>query len=236
MPHGSAHAVESMTEFALQRPALVRCLPFAVFIAALALRGVSEGTTDTRWLYALQAGASALALGLLWRHYSELRPARLAEQPLFGWLLSVAAGLAVFGLWVALTAPWMRMGEPVTSFVPVQADSSLHWGLIALRSAGAVLVVPLIEELFWRSFLMRWIDRRDFLSLAPQQTSLYAWLASSAVFALAHDLWLAGLLAGLVFGALYRRSGQIWHAVLAHAVANLALAVWVVTQRAWGFW
>jgi CAAX prenyl protease-like protein len=225
-----------MIDFALPRPALVRCLPFAVFIAALALRGFSEGSTDTRWLYALQAGASALALGVLWRHYSELHPARAVQQQAFGWLLSVGAGLAVFGLWIALTASWMRVGEPVANFVPVRGDDSLHWGLIVLRAAGAVLVVPLVEELFWRSFLMRWIDRRDFLSQAPQQTSLYAWLASSAVFALAHDLWLAGLLAGLVFGALYRRSGQIWHAVLAHAVANLALALWVVTQRAWGFW
>jgi uncharacterized protein len=225
-----------MTDFSVPRPALVRCLPFSVFIAALAIRGAVEGSTDTRWLYAMQAGASALALALLWRHYGELRSTRHLGTHGLDWLFSVLAGLAVFVLWVVLTDPWMRVGEPVASFVPVRADESLHWGLIALRGAGAVLVVPLVEELFWRSFLMRWIDRRDFLSLSPQQTSLYAWLASSAVFALAHDLWLAGLLAGLVFGALYRRSGQIWHAVLAHAVANLALAVWVVSQRAWGFW
>jgi uncharacterized protein len=150
--------------------------------------------------------------------------------------MSIGVGLVVFVLWIVLTEPWMRVGEPVAAFVPVGVDGSLQWGLIALRGLGAVLVVPLIEELFWRSFLMRWIDNREFLVHVPQQTSLYALLVSSAVFALGHDLWLAGLLAGLAFGALYRHTGRIWHAVVAHAVANLALAVWVVHQRAWGFW
>ena len=225
-----------MNRLVFRSPAFVRSLPFVLFIVALAVRGAVDGHTDTRWLYPLQAGASAIALALLWKHYSELRHDRRAAIRPAQWLMSVGVGLLVFVLWIVLTEPWMRMGEPVAAFVPVDADGRLQWGLIALRGCGAVLVVPLIEELFWRSFLMRWIDNRDFLALAPQQTSLYALLVSSAVFALGHDLWLAGLLAGLAFGALYRHTGRIWHAVAAHAVANLALAVWVVQQRAWGFW
>jgi uncharacterized protein len=217
-------------------PAFIRSLPFAVFIAALALRGAVDGHADTRWLYLLQAGASALALIALWRHFGELRADRYQATRPMQWLLSVGVGLAVFVLWIVLTEPWMRVGEPIAAFVPLQADGGLDWGLIALRGAGAVLVVPLIEELFWRSFLMRWIDQRDFLTLPPQKLSLYALLVSSAVFALGHDLWLAGLLAGLAFGALYRYTGRIWHAITAHAVANLALAAWVVHQRAWSFW
>ncbi|MEO8152739.1 MAG: CAAX prenyl protease-related protein [Rhizobacter sp.] len=225
-----------MTKLSSQLPAIARCLPFCIFITALAIRGALDGHTDTRWLYPLQAGASALALVVLWHHYGELRDDRRAAVRFRHAALSVGVGLAVFALWVSLTEPWMRMGEPAASFVPVQADGELQWGLIGLRLAGAVLVVPLMEELFWRSFLMRWIDRRDFLSVSPRQASLYALLASSAVFALAHDLWLAGFIAGLAFGALYRYTGQIWHAVTAHLVANLALGVWVIHQRAWGFW
>jgi len=225
-----------MNRLAFRSPAFVRSLPFAVFIVALAVRGAVDGYTDTRWLYPLQAGASAVALALLWRHYGELRRDRRAAIRPAQWLMSVGLGLLVFVWWVVLTEPWMRVGEPLAPFVPVQADGSLQWGLIALRSLGAVLVVPLIEELFWRSFLMRWIDNRDFLAQAPQRTSLYALVLSSAVFALGHDMWLAGLLAGLAFGALYRRTGRIWHAVAAHAVTNLALSIWVVHQGAWRFW
>lgn len=225
-----------MPHLPIQPPAFVRCLPFAVFIAALALRGALDGHVDTRWLYAVQAGATALVLLRLWRHYGELRADRRAAVLSRDTLLAAGAGLAVFALWIALNEPWMRLGEPAAAFVPVGPDAELLWGQIALRTAGAVLVVPVMEELFWRSFLMRWIDRRDFLAWPPQQASLYALVASSAVFALAHTQWLAGLIAGMAFGALYRRSGQIWHAIVAHAVANLALAAWVVHQRAWGFW
>lgn len=219
-------------------PAFARCLPFAAFIALLALRSLvgEHATLDTRWLYAAQAGAAALGLAWLWQRYGELHRVHEALRPLRGVLLAVAAGLVVFVLWVQLTAPWMRLGEPATTFVPVDDGGRLQWPLIALRCAGAVLVVPLIEELFWRSFLMRWLDRRDFLAQRPQATTAFALLASSAVFALGHDLWLAAFVAGLVFGALYRHTGQIWHAVLAHAVANAALASWVIVRREWGFW
>ena len=220
----------------IQPPALARSLPFAVFIGALALRGALEGQVDGRWWYAAQAGAAALVLAVLWNRYDELRTDRArAAQPV-GLGASVLVGLVVFVLWIVLNEPWMRLGEPVASFVPLHEDGSLHWAQIIVRTMGAVIVVPLVEELFWRSFLMRWIDRREFLNWPPAQVSLYALLVSSALFALAHSQWLAGLLAGLAFGELYRRTGQIWHAIVAHAVANLALAVWVVSQRDWGFW
>ncbi len=224
-----------MSRFSIPQPALVRALPFALFIALLALRGVVDGSGTLHWLYALQAGATAAALALLWHHYRELRE-HTGAAPLLQGLAAVAAGLVVFVLWITLTDDWMRVGEPVAGFIPVNADGTLQWPLIAARLAGAALVVPVMEELFWRSLVMRWIDRRDFLSLPPREVSLYALCVSSAVFALAHDLWLAGLIAGLVFGALYRWTGRIWHAIVAHAVANLALGLWVVQQRAWGFW
>ena len=34
--------------------------------------------------------------------------------------------------------------------------------LVAVRWIGATLVVPVMEELFWRSFLMRWFQRTQF--------------------------------------------------------------------------
>lgn len=225
-----------MASLHLLHPALLRCLPFALFIGLLALRGAVEGHVDTRWLYGLQAGVAAVVVAFLFRHYAELHDPWASGRSWPPALLAVLSGLAVATLWVLLDEPWMRLGEPITSFVPLDAAGQLDWPLIAVRLAGAVLVVPLIEELFWRSFLMRWIDRRQFLTLAPRATSRFALVASSAVFALGHDLWLAGLIAGLVFGALYRHTGQLWHAVLSHAVANLALGLWVVHQRAWSFW
>jgi len=61
-------------------------------------------------------------------------------------------------------------------------------------------------------------------------------LASSAVFALAHDLWLAGLIAGLIYALLYRRFANLWYCIIAHATSNLALAGWVLWSGAWQYW
>ncbi len=222
----------------MRTAALARALPFVLFMAVLAIRGFIADTSaiagiDGRWLYAAQAAVAVAAL-LAWRtSYRELAAApRLASHL----LISVAAGIGVFLIWIAPVPGWMHLGAPVASFVPVDADGALRWDLIAIRTFGAVLVVPLMEELFWRSFLMRWIEQRDFLVLPPSSVTWIGVLGSSAVFALAHDLWLAGFVAGLVYAQIYRQLDNLWYAVLAHATTNLALAGWVVSQRAWTYW
>ena len=226
-------------------PWLARVLPFAFFMGVLALRGalsapatgtvelLSPASFDGRWLYALQAlGALALLLALR-PAYSELfalpRSAAAAS-------LSVLSGLAVFLVWIAPAPGWMHLGAESAAFVPVDEQAALRWDLVAIRAFGAVAVVPFMEELFWRSFLLRWIDQRDFLALAPGSASWKALCLSSAVFALAHDLWLAGFLAGMAYAGLYRRYANLWYPILAHATSNLALALWVVDRRAWSYW
>ena len=56
------------------------------------------------------------------------------------------------------------------------------------------------------------------------------------VFMLAHTLWLAAIVAGLAYAWLYRRTGRLWVPVIAHAVTNGALGVWVVATRQWSYW
>jgi uncharacterized protein len=219
-----------------------RILPFAVFIAILALRGAfpqpTEGAAADGWvlgeaLYALQAGLAATVMLAVWRQYSDLAaPPREARD----WMLTLLVGAGVFALWITLDQPWMRLGEPATTFVPVAADGTLRWDKIAVRLAGAALVVPLIEELFWRSFVMRALDARDFLARPPAATSALALIGSSVVFALGHDLWLAGLVAGLAYGWLYMRTGNLWYPIAAHAITNAALGVYVIALRQWSLW
>ena len=107
---------------------------------------------------------------------------------------------------------------------------------IGVGLAGAALVVPVMEELFWRSFLMRWIERPVFQGVAPQSVGLKAIVLSTFVFTLAHTQWLAAVVAGLVYALLYVRTGKLWVAVIAHAVTNLALGIWVVQTEHWQFW
>lgn len=218
-----------------RRAALVRCAPFALFMALLALRGAAAdaGTgLDARWLYALNL---PLVGGLLWlwRHeYAELHQRPAPREA----LLSVAVGLLVFALWIRLDAPWMRLGEPTASFVPLDAAKRLDGALIAVRWLGAALLVPVMEELFWRGFLMRWLERPDFEDVDPRRVGLRAVVISTLLFMLAHTLWLAAIVAGLTYALLYARTGRLWNAVLAHAVTNGALGAWVVATGHWSFW
>ena len=222
----------------LSRAALVRVAPFALFMVLLALRGAmpADGSwgLDPRWLY----GVTVLLVGglLLWfrREYGELS-AQLMPT-LKEALLAVAAGIAVFVLWIQLDAPWMTLGEPAAAFAPVDAAGNLDWPLIAVRWIGAALLVPVMEELFWRSFLMRWIERPQFETVVPQQVGLKAIVLSTFVFVLAHTLWLAAAIAGLAYAWLYVRTGKLWAPVIAHAVTNGVLGVWVVVTGKWAFW
>ena len=222
----------------MRRAALVRVLPFAAFIALMALRGAMPADggwgMDPRWVY----GLSVLCVGALllwfWREYGELAAQRwptLKEAA-----LAVTVGLAVFYLWTLLDQPWMRLGEATAGFRPVDAQGNMMWPLVAVRWVGAALLVPVMEELFWRSFLMRWIERVQFQTVDPQRVGLKAVVLSTFVFMLAHTLWLAAVVAGLAYAWLYIRTGKLWVPIMAHAVTNGVLGVWVVFTGNWGFW
>lgn len=222
----------------LSRAAWLRLLPFVVFMALLALRGLAPSDAswgfDTRWLYGLNL---LLVGGLLlawWREYGELGRQNWPTAAELG--LSVLVGLLVFALWIRLDAPWMQIGKAAAAFVPVDAQGSLLWPLIAVRWLGAALLVPVMEELIWRSFLMRWLQHPVFEGIDPRRVGPKAVLLSTFVFMLAHPLWLGAIVAGLAYALLYRRTGKLWTAVIAHAVTNGALGVWVVQTRQWQFW
>ena len=222
----------------LSRAAWLRLLPFVAFMGLLALRGFAPTDAswgfDTRWFYALNL---LLVGGLLlawWSEYGEL--ARQNAPSLAEATVSAVVGLLVFVLWIKLDAPWMQIGEPTASFVPVDAQGQLLWPLITVRWLGAALLVPVMEELFWRSFLMRWLQQPVFEGVNPRRLGVKAVLLSTFVFMLAHPLWLAAIVAGLAYALLYRRTGKLWTAVLAHAVTNGALGIWVVQTGQWQFW
>ena len=222
----------------LSRAALLRILPFVAFMALLALRGVAPTDDrwgfDTRWLYGLNLVVVGAMLAVWWRAYGELAWQNAPDAR--EWAGSIAVGLAVFVAWIHLDAPWMQIGESAAAFVPVTAQGALDWPLIAVRWIGAALLVPVMEELFWRSFLMRWLQAPVFEGVDPRRIGLKAVVLSTFVFMLAHPLWLAAIVAGLAYAALYRATGRLWTAVIAHAVTNGALGIWVVYTRQWQFW
>jgi CAAX prenyl protease-like protein len=188
----------------------------------------------SRWLTVGRGLVVGALLVALWRRYGELhRPVAAAPRE---WMLATLTGLGVFVAWIALSEGWTTFSVEREGFRPVAADGRTDWLLAALRLFGLALVVPVMEELFWRSFLMRWIERRDFLAVDPRRVGALAFALSSALFALEHSQWLAGLVAGAAYAWLYRRTGNLWIPVLSHAVTNGTLGFWILATGNWRFW
>jgi len=212
-----------------------RILPFALYMVFLAIEGIAADNVpsiDVRWLYPVKIAAVVAALWYYRAVYVEL-----SARPGWLWagLIAPLLGVAVFVLWINLDVGWMNLGGGA-GFDPRGSTGAFDWPLVLFRLAGAALVVPLMEELFWRSFLLRWIQEHHFLDLAPVQIGLRAILISSVLFGLEHSLWLAGIVAGLAYAWLYRASGNLWPPIIAHATTNLVLGLWVLNTGNWQFW
>jgi uncharacterized protein len=216
----------------------VRIAPFAAFTLLHFARSFlpSQELTrlDPRWV---DCAIDLLVAGLLiwfWREYGEL--VRQAAASLSEVALAVVVGLILFTLWIKLDANWMRLGQASWSLVPMDDAAHIQWPLAIGRWMAAVLVVPVMEELFWRSFLMRWFQSPQFESAQPQRVGLKAIMLSTFVFTLAHTHWLAAALAGLSYALLYIRTGKLWVPIVAHGVMNAALGIWVIQSKEWTFW
>ena len=226
--------------FSQQASAAARIVPFAVYILFLALdqplsQTMNAAGLDARWLYGYRVGCVALLLALLWRQYRELSwlSALRAQE----WMVSLMVGAIVFALWILPYPEWAILGKGTGGFSPLRTGGSdIDPMLAAMRLAGAALIVPLMEELFWRSFLMRWLDTQNFMQLAPTRISLRALAVTSVLFAVEHSLWLAGLLAGMAYGWLYMRYHNLWAPVAAHVVTNGLLGIWILETGSWTYW
>ncbi len=219
------------------RAMLARALPFAVYILFLALNQPLSQLfdwlqLDVKWLYVLRIATVGALLLYFWRDYTELKRRPVTEDFLYAGI----AGLLVLIIWIFPYPDWLGGGD-TQGFNPFSGTtdfSALFW--MSVRISGAALLVPVMEELFWRSFVMRWFDKEDFLKVLPENISGYAYVGSACLFALEHHLWLAGLFAGLVYGELYKTYKNLWIPVFAHAVTNGLLGLYVVTTGHWQYW
>jgi CAAX prenyl protease-like protein len=110
------------------------------------------------------------------------------------------------------------------------------WLMIATRTLGSTLVVPPLEEVFYRSFLYRYVAKPDFLSVPLNRFLPLPFFVTAAIFGLTHFQWLAGILCGLAYQGLVLRKNRLGDAMTAHAITNFLLSIWVVWRGAWQFW
>jgi uncharacterized protein len=200
------------------KPWLPYVLPFAIYVAFLLI----ETPANLRWLYPLKTVVVAAALVIFRKHYEELRPN-------FS-LLAVAVGVVAIAIWIAINPFYPKLGK-VSAF-----DPTGQWLFIGVRVVGAVLVVPVMEELFWRAFLIRWLVHEDFKKVAIGTFTWPSFAITVVMFGSEHREWLAGLICGALYNWLYYKRKDVFACVVAHAVSNALLAAWVLTRGDWKFW
>src|SRR5262249_38714199 len=110
------------------------------------------------------------------------------------------------------------------------------WFFILARLAGSTLVVPPLEETFFRSFVYRYITKADFLSVRLEVFAARPFFLTALLFAAEHREWLAGLICGIAYQWLVCRKHRLGDAMTAHAITNLFLGLWVVWRGEWRFW
>lgn len=221
----------------IPRIVLCRLLPFAAYIILLALDSslvtlLEALHASPKWSYVIRIGVVSALLIYFWRDYIELKSKPVPAD----FLYAAIAGGIVFMIWIFPYPDWLGGGDQ-SLFNPYAGESDLSaWFWASMRLTGAALIVPVMEELFWRSYVMRWFDKADFLSVSPARVSGYAYVGSACLFALEHHLWLAGLIAGLVYGELYKTYKNLWVPIAAHAVTNGLLGGWVLWSHEWSYW
>ncbi len=154
--------------------------------------------------------------------------------------LAIVTGLAVFVAWVAIDTwvPYPHLGSRV-GYDPFEKLASPAWAapvFLAVRFYGLVVMVPVMEELFMRSFLLRYFTSPRFREIPMGTFSATAFVIVAALSAASHPEWLVAMLASAAYAWLLRHTRSLFPVVLAHAVTNAALGIYVVSTGDWKYW
>jgi len=210
--------------------------PFALFMVLLAV--IKPLAIPQPWNAALWIVLLVAALLVLSRDVIQLVPRHF--------VMSTVIGVGVFLLWIApeeLFPGWRThwlfdnsvVGHPTAGLaVEERGDALTLW----LRAARAVLLVPILEELFWRGWLPRAVDSWDDFRLRKLGSfTTLSFVATALLFASEHgSYWDVGLLCGLIYNAWMAKTASIADLIWAHAVTNGCLSAYVVLAGKWQYW
>ena len=187
--------------------------------------------------YPLRVLVLAGILALCSRPVIRLWPTRAGE--------TLALGAAVFLVWIGpdLLFPHYRDHWLFQNSLTGVVRSSLPLRLrgdplvLTFRVLRAVVIVPVVEELFWRGWLMRWLIHTDFRNVPFGTYAPLSFWVTALLFASEHGpYWDVGLLAGILYNWWAIRTKSLADCILAHAVTNGALCAWVILTGRWEYW
>jgi CAAX prenyl protease-like protein len=214
-----------------KHPAVAYVAPFAAFLCFLAIKEYIP------YEYPVRVIAVSAILILFSRKVISLRLTHPVSSVLFGVLL-FAVWIGPDLLWPAYRQHWL-----FHNFIMGAAQSShpenlrADWIFLLFRISGTALLVPIIEELFWRAWLMRYLINTDFQKVRLGAYTALSFWVTAVLFASEHgSYWEVGLLAGIAFNLWMIRTRSLGDCILAHAVTNGCLAAYVIGAGQWQYW
>jgi len=232
------HLSESVTPVWVKfkkNPSLPYVLPFGVFLLFLALSAKTGLRPEIE--YGLRVTILSL---LLW--FVSRRVISFKTVSTWG---SILLGAAVFLMWIGpdLVSPAWRQHwvfqNPIagSAHQPPGGYASLPASALFFRALRAVAVVPIVEELFWRAWLMRWLVKPDFQSIPLGFFERQSFALTAVLFGLEHGAyWEVGLGSGIAYNWWMVRTRSLGDCILAHAVTNACLSAYVLLASKWQYW
>jgi uncharacterized protein len=215
--------------------ALPYVVPFAVFLGFLGLQKIISAPPEIE--LPLRVVLLAAVLVFFSRPVLNFR----STSPLNSTLL----GLIVFVIWISpdlffpgYRSHWLFQNAftgHLQSSIPARSIGNpvVLWS----RIVRAVVLVPVIEELFWRGWLMRWLIQPRFDRVPLGTYAHGAFWTTAVLFASEHGpYWDVGLIAGILYNWWMVRTKTLGDCILAHAVTNACLCGYVVATQHWEFW
>jgi len=221
-----------------------RVIPFAIYIFFIALSSLVDFLApyishfasfrdySNYIFYPVKTVLVAAALIFFWSRYTEIS-FRIRMNDL---IFSIAAGIIVFYLWINMDWPFATLGKTEPFNPNMVGDGNMAGLLTGVRLFGAAVIVPVMEELFWRSFLIRYVINPKFESVPVGTFTVTSFVITVLLFGTEHTLWLAGIMAGIIYNVILYRTRSVFCCILAHGITNLLLGIYVIKTGNWQFW
>jgi exosortase E/protease (VPEID-CTERM system) len=212
---------------AAPNPASAYLAPMLTILLIAMLTRIAGGGFD--FLYPFRVIGAGIVLWLYRDRLAEFRRD-------ISWF-AVMLGGVVFIVWVVLQPRSNVAAEDhafATQLAALSVPIASLW--IAIRAIGAVVTVPIAEELAFRGYLLRKLVSVDFERVDFRHFTMLSFLLSSALFGILHQQWIAGVIAGMLFAVAMYRRGALFDAIIAHSTANAMLSAYVLASHRWSLW
>ncbi len=154
-------------------------------------------------------------------------------------VFALVAGAIVFVLWIS-PQQFLGFAERTMGFDPdfLSSKPSVYWFTVIFRFLRLAVVVPFVEEVFWRGFLLRFLIDEDFERVEFGAFSWPSFIVVTLAFGFSHSVkdWVAALITGAIYNVVAYRTKSLASCVVTHAITNLLLGLWIMKTKEWGFW